>query len=119
VYPALHLQSVTLLLDRADVESDGQATHVLLLIAPSAAEYLAPAQETQACVPFVSLYFPAAHATQSEPSCPSYPAMHSVDSVGGTDARAKTQAKITSLRHVLRQRRAPSSCVPISKVRIK
>jgi len=57
VYPALHLQAVTLSFPAADVESDdGQAKHSAL--------------------PAVSLYVPATHAVHSPPSGPVYPALH-------------------------------------------
>ena len=56
LYPALHLQSVTLSLPGGDDEPDRH--------------------DRQASDPFTALYLPASHAAHVSPSGPVYPALH-------------------------------------------
>jgi len=73
--PALHIQSVCLLLVLFEFESIGQLIHTLEAAATSP-EYLPVAHTEHNASPVVVLYLPAAHETHVPPSIPVYPALH-------------------------------------------
>ena len=95
VYPALQIQAVTTVLEIGDVVFAGHARQVVILIAPSAAEYVATghvkqvvttvaavvieyvpaAQLVHAALPVAVLKVPATHAEHGPPLGPVYPAL--------------------------------------------
>ena len=57
-------------LPEGEVELDGQAMHVELPEAPTAAEYVPTPQSVQVADPVDALYLPATHAVHVSPSGP-------------------------------------------------
>jgi hypothetical protein len=68
VDPVLQVQLVKAALPAGELEFDGQALHVELDEAPTAAEYVPALQFVQGAVPGKSLYFPATHAAHGSPT---------------------------------------------------
>jgi hypothetical protein len=85
VDPVLQVQLVKAALPAVELEFDGQALHVELVEAPTAAEYVPAPQSVQVAVPVNVLYFPATHAVHGPPSGPENPALqvHEVTLPGG------------------------------------
>ena len=52
------------------MDAEGHATHVLLLTAPTAVEYVPSAHSVHASDPFPALYLPRSHAPQGPPLGP-------------------------------------------------
>jgi len=70
LHPALHLQSIGLLLPSSEFESDGHRWQVAAEIAPTTLENWASEQLVQAASPGSGLYLPAMHSAQACPLGP-------------------------------------------------
>jgi len=59
--PALHLHAAMLVLEAFAYEFDGQALHVVSVVAPSTPEYVLSVQSLQRAFPVSILYLPGTH----------------------------------------------------------
>ena len=72
----MHVQLLTDALPENDDAFEGHAKHVLLLAAPTCAEYVPAAHWVQGAAPDTSLYLPALQAEHIPPSGPVKPLLH-------------------------------------------
>ena len=75
VEPALQMHADAPALSAGEKELAGHASHVVLAVAPSAAEYLPASQSMHAALPAPTLNLPAAQSTHAPPSGPVEPAL--------------------------------------------
>jgi ABC-type cobalt transport system substrate-binding protein len=75
VEPVLQVQLVEAALPASELESDGQALHVVLAAAFTVVEYVPAPQSVHAAAPVDVLYFPATHAVHVPPSGPVEPVL--------------------------------------------
>ena len=77
VKPTLQVQLVDALHPTHEApELAGQARHAAAAVAASVEEYVPAPQSVHTRLPFVVLYFPAAHAEHGPPNGPVYPMLH-------------------------------------------
>ena len=72
----MHVQLLTDALPENDDAFEGHAKHVLLLAAPTCAEYVPAAHWVHGAAPDTSLYLPALQAEHIPPSGPVKPLLH-------------------------------------------
>jgi hypothetical protein len=76
VYPALHEQAATVVLETGAFAFAGHDEHVDKALAPTTVENVAVPQSVHAALPVTILYLPATHAEHVPPFAPVYPALH-------------------------------------------